>query len=76
MDIIIGTEDEINAAMLTDPHAIQLTHFQVTDARVIGNTAEHVCALLERGPRVVIVFKSLDQLQAVLVKPFHGLEEG
>jgi 5-dehydro-2-deoxygluconokinase len=54
VDIIIGTEDEINAAMLTDPHAVQLTHFQVTDARVIGNTAEHVCALLEWGPRVVV----------------------
>ncbi len=54
VDIIMGTEDEINAAMLTDPHAVQLTHSQVTDARVIGNTAEHVCALLERGPRVVV----------------------
>jgi 5-dehydro-2-deoxygluconokinase len=54
VDIIMGTEDEINAAMLTDPHAVQLTHSQVTDARVIGNTAEHVCALMERGPQVVL----------------------
>jgi len=54
VDIITGTEDEINAAMLTDPQAVRLTHSQVTDARVIGNTAEHVRALLERGPRVVV----------------------
>jgi 5-dehydro-2-deoxygluconokinase len=54
VDIILGTEDEINAAMLTDPQAVRLTHSQVTDARVIGNTAEHVRALLERGPRVVV----------------------
>jgi 5-dehydro-2-deoxygluconokinase len=54
VDIIMGTEDEINAAMLTDPHAVRLTHSQVTDARVVGNTTEHVRALLERGPRVVV----------------------
>jgi len=54
VDIIMGTEDEINAAMLTDPQAVRLTHSQVTDVRVIGNTAEHVRALLERGPRVVV----------------------
>ena len=54
VDIIMGTEDEINAAMLTDPHAIRLTHSQMTDARVIGNTADHICDLMERGPRVVV----------------------
>src|SRR5512136_1745603 len=48
VDIVLGTEDEINAAMLTNPHAVQVSYSQVTDARVIGNTAEHVCALLER----------------------------
>lgn len=54
VDIIMGTEDEINAAMLTDPNAVRVTHSQVTDARVIGNTAEHVRTLMERGPRVVV----------------------
>jgi 5-dehydro-2-deoxygluconokinase len=54
VDIVMGTEDEINAAMLTDPRDIHLTHSQVTDARVIGNTAEHVRALLDRGPRIVL----------------------
>jgi 5-dehydro-2-deoxygluconokinase len=54
VDIIVGTEDEINAAMLTDPHAVRLTHSQVTDAQIMGNTAEHVCALMEYGPRVVV----------------------
>ncbi len=54
VDIIMGTEDEINAAMLTDPHSIQLTNFQMTDARVTGNTVEHVTALMERGPWLVV----------------------
>ena len=53
-DIVMGTEDEINAAMLTDPHSVRLTHSQVSDARVSGNTAEHVVGLLELGPAVVI----------------------
>lgn len=53
-DIVMGTEDEINAAMLTDPRSVRLTHSQVSDARVSGNTAEHVVDLLERGPAVVV----------------------
>jgi len=54
VDIIMGTEDEINAAMLTDPRHVRLTNSQVTDARVIGDTSEHACALMEHGPRVVV----------------------
>ena len=54
VDIVMGTRDEINAAMLTDPRSIRLTHSQVSDARVSGNTAAHISDLLERGPAVVI----------------------
>jgi 5-dehydro-2-deoxygluconokinase len=53
-DIVMGTEDEINAAMLTDPKSVRLTHSQISDARVKGNTAGHVAGLLERGPGVVV----------------------
>ena len=53
-DIVMGTEDEINAAMLTDPHSVELTHSQISDARVSGNTAEHVVNLLELGPPVLV----------------------
>ncbi len=54
VDIILGTEDEINAAMLIDPLGVRMTHFQVTDARIAGNTAEHVLALMDHGPGVVV----------------------
>jgi 5-dehydro-2-deoxygluconokinase len=54
VDIILGTQDEINAAMLTDPRSIRLTHSQVSDARVSGNTVKHISGLLERGPGVVV----------------------
>jgi 5-dehydro-2-deoxygluconokinase len=53
-DIVMGTEDEINAAMLSDPRSVQLTHSQISDARVSGNTAEHVANLQALGPEVVV----------------------
>ncbi len=34
VDVVIGTQDEINAAMLTDPAQMSLTHSQVSDTRV------------------------------------------
>jgi 5-dehydro-2-deoxygluconokinase len=54
VDIVMGTEDEINAALLTDPKSVRLTHSQISDARVSGNTASHVAGLLECGPEVVL----------------------
>lgn len=54
VDIVIGTEDEINAAMLTDPHAARTRHSQMTDTRVSGDTAENVAYLLDCGPEVVL----------------------
>ena len=54
VDIAIGTEDEINAAMLTDPRQITLTQSQVSDARVSGDTEAAVRALLALGPRALI----------------------
>jgi 5-dehydro-2-deoxygluconokinase len=53
-DIVMGTEDEINAAMLTDPRTVRMTDSQISDARVSGNTAEHVVNLLQLGPAVVV----------------------
>ncbi len=60
VDIILGTEDEINAAMLADTHSVRLTDSQLTDARVAGNAAEHARALMERGPAVVVEKRGKD----------------
>ena len=54
VDIVIGTQDEINAAMLTDPGQVNLTHSQVSDARVAGDTEAHIAMLLTMGPSVII----------------------
>jgi len=53
-DIVIGTEDEINAAMLTDPAQIRLTHSQVSDTKVSGDTQIAIQQILALGPRAVL----------------------
>lgn len=54
VDTVIGTQDEINAVMITDPEKVQLTHSQISDARVMGDTAENIRNLLAMGPQIVI----------------------
>ena len=53
VDIVIGTDDEINAAMLTDSSQVSLTHSQISDAHVSGDIDTAIMALLELGPRVL-----------------------
>ncbi len=53
VDIVVGTEDEINAAMLTDASQVSLSHSQVSDARVSGDINAAIQALLSLGPRVL-----------------------
>ena len=54
VDIVIGTEDEINAAMLFDVDQMSLTHSQVSDTKVSGDIDAAVSTLLALGPRTVI----------------------
>ncbi len=51
--IVIGTDDEINAAMLTDAGQISLTHSQVSDAHVSGDLPIAIRLLLALGPKVL-----------------------
>lgn len=53
-EIVMGTVDEINAAMLADSRSVRVTNSQLSDARVSGNTAKHAASMLERGPTVVV----------------------
>lgn len=54
VDVVIGTEDEINAAMLTDVSQMQLTHSQVSDTKVAGDTRSGIQVMLEAGLDAVI----------------------
>ncbi len=54
VEILIGTQDEIKAAVMEDADQVQLTDQQMSDARVEGNVDRAVTALLALGPRLVI----------------------
>ena len=54
VDIVIGTEDEINAAMLSDVKQMSLTHSQVSDTKVSGDLDAAVSALLALGPKALV----------------------
>jgi len=69
VDIVLGTEDEINAAMLTDPAQVQLTHSQVSDARVGGDIDAAIKALLALGPYALLQKRGVDGARVHLVTP-------
>ena len=54
VDIVIGTEDEINAAMLSDTSQMSLTHSQVSDTKVSGDIDAAIAALLAMGPTALL----------------------
>lgn len=54
VDIVIGTEDELNAALLLEVGQMELTHSQVSDTKVVGNVEEAIVALLAMGPKVLV----------------------
>lgn len=53
VDIVIGTEDEINAAMLSDPRQLHATQSQ-SDAHVSGDLDAAIHNLLSFGPKALI----------------------
>jgi 5-dehydro-2-deoxygluconokinase len=55
VDVVIGTEDEINAAALTDTSQMSLTHSQVSDTKVKGDTEAAVRHMLTQGPEVLLL---------------------
>jgi 5-dehydro-2-deoxygluconokinase len=74
VDIVIGTEDEINAAMLTDPSQMILTHSQVSDTKVSGDIESAVQTLLSLGPKAVIQKRGESGARIHLAEPDGGIE--
>jgi 5-dehydro-2-deoxygluconokinase len=54
VDVVIGTEDEINAAMLTDSTQMSLTHSQVSDTRVSGDSRSAIQRMLAHNLEAVV----------------------
>jgi 5-dehydro-2-deoxygluconokinase len=51
--LVLGTQDELNAALLTDPTGVELSR-SVSDTKVHGDVAQAIATLLSLGPRAVI----------------------
>jgi 5-dehydro-2-deoxygluconokinase len=54
VDIVFGTEDELNAALLLDAQQMRLTHSQVSDTKVSGDVNEAIAKLLSLGPKALM----------------------
>lgn len=67
-DVVLGTEDEINAAMLTDPAQITLTHSQVSDTKVSGDIDAAIAKILELGPKAVLQKRGQEGVRVHLAK--------
>jgi len=55
VNIAIGTEDEINAAMLTDLKNLSIEHFQISDPSVRGDLNDAIQTILQKGPEAIVV---------------------
>jgi 5-dehydro-2-deoxygluconokinase len=74
VDIVLGTEDEINAAMLSEAGQIELTHSQVSDARVAGDVETGIATLLTLGPQVLLQKRGAAGARVHLVQPSGAVE--
>lgn len=54
VDIVIGTEDEINACMAEETDKVRIKNSQVSDARVFGDTEVYIEKILSYGSSVVV----------------------
>jgi 5-dehydro-2-deoxygluconokinase len=75
VDIVIGTEDEINAAMLVEAGQISLTHSQVSDARVEGDIVKAIDTLLSLGPRALLQKRGEDGVRVHLKRDDGTIEK-
>ncbi|HWQ15469.1 MAG TPA: 5-dehydro-2-deoxygluconokinase [Roseiflexaceae bacterium] len=73
VDIVLGTEDEINAAMLTEQGQVRLTHSQISDARVHGDVNAAIDALLALGPRVLLQKRGAEGARVHIVNAERGI---
>jgi 5-dehydro-2-deoxygluconokinase len=69
VDIALGTDDEINAAMLSEASQVSLTDSQVTNAHVSGDVDAAIEALLALGPQVLLQKRGKAGARVHLVQP-------
>jgi len=74
VDIVLGTDDEINAVMLADPNQMELTDSQVSDTKVHGDVNTAVKSILSLGPKAVLQKRGSDGVR-VHLKQEDGLSK-
>jgi 5-dehydro-2-deoxygluconokinase len=57
VDVALGTEEEVNAAMLTDPEALEILEQQISAPTIRGDIGASVAGLLQvpNGPEALVV---------------------
>ncbi|MHC4485393.1 MAG: PfkB family carbohydrate kinase [Planctomycetota bacterium] len=73
-DVVIGTEDEINAAMLTDVSHIELTD-SVSDTQVRGDVDQAIGNMLSMGPEALLQKKGSQGVCVHLVDQHGKIEQ-
>ena len=75
VDVAIGTEEEINAALLKNSSDITIQHSQITAPEIRGDTDANIASLLERLPAsAALVVKRGARGSSVFVKDADRLE--
>jgi 5-dehydro-2-deoxygluconokinase len=54
-DIVLGTEEEVKAAVLTEASQVQIAHSQISAPDVHGDVDTAIAALLRLGPKALVV---------------------
>ena len=54
-DVVLGTEEEVKAAVLTEASQVQIAHSQISAPTVAGDLEAAIAALLARGPQALVV---------------------
>jgi 5-dehydro-2-deoxygluconokinase len=53
VDIVLGTEDEINAALMREAGQMNLSGSQISDARVQGDVERSIRRIMDMGPKTL-----------------------
>ncbi len=61
VDVVIGTEDEIKAALLTQAATFSVTQAHVADTHLRGDVQAAIAALLDAGPGVVALKRGAER---------------
>ncbi|MHB8524024.1 MAG: 5-dehydro-2-deoxygluconokinase [Limisphaerales bacterium] len=55
VDVVLGTEDECKAVVVTDPSQVNVSHSQISGARISGELDQAISTILQRGPTALVV---------------------